>query len=85
MTLCEKMAEVQTLLEMITTVWKEGKISGVRLVDHRKDLCVPNESSFPIPVEHIDIVRQSKTNLDNVDTLEESSVDDLCKIDKHRK
>ena len=44
----------------------------------REQLCVPKESSFPTPSKYIDVVRHTKTNLDN---LEESSIDDLWNND----
>ena len=44
----------------------------------REHLYLPKESSFPILLKFIDVVRQTKTNLD---TLEESSIDDLWNVD----
>ena len=40
----------------------------------REQWYVPKESSFPMPSKYMDVVRQIKTNPDN---LEESSTDDL--------
>ena len=37
-------------------------------------LDVPKESAFPIPSKYVDVVEQTKTNLDN---LEESSIDNF--------
>ena len=47
----------------------------------REQLYVSTEPSFPIPLKYIDVVRQTKTTMDN---LEESNIDDLWNIDGHR-
>ena len=47
----------------------------------RQQLYVPTESSFPIPVKDTDVVRETKTKLDN---LEGSIGDDAWNIDATR-
>ena len=41
-------------------------------------VCVPKEPSVPIPLEYTNVVRQTSTDLDN---LQESSIDDFWNID----
>ena len=43
----------------------------------REYLCAPNVSSSPVPLTKIDVVRQTKTNWDN---LKECSIDVLWNI-----
>ena len=52
-----------------------------RHVALRGQLCVPQESSFPDPQEHIDVNRQTETKLDN---SEERSVGDCWNVDGNR-
>ena len=54
-TLCKKKAELQSVLKLIKTPWKQGKISAVSWefihrhhVTPREHLYVPKASSFPI-------------------------------------
>ena len=59
-----------------------GEIYGVHLVNlfiattfmPSEQWYVPTESSFPIPYQYIDVVRDTKTHLDN---LEGSTTDGL--------
>ena len=55
-TLCKNKAELQTLLQLIVTLWKLLKISAVCLVT----LFISKESSFPLPSKYIDVARQTK-------------------------
>ena len=50
-------------------------------VTPRERLCVPTESSFPMLFKNIDVVKETKTNLDNV---EGSIIYDLWNIDEHK-
>ena len=60
-------------------VWStSGEIIYHHHVMPREHLYVPKESSFPFPSEYIEVARETKTNLDNV---EESSIDDLWSTD----
>ena len=63
--LCKKQAELQTFMELIAKLWKQGKICGVCLwtfcrhhVAPREQVYAPKESSFPIPSKYIVVVRQ---------------------------
>ena len=47
----------------------------------REQIARTEESSFPIPSTQINVVRQTKTNLDK---LVESSIDDIWSIDGNR-
>ena len=50
-------------------------------VEPRVKLYSPREESFPIPLEHIDVSRITKTNLD---VMQESRIDDYWNIDGSR-
>ena len=71
-----KEEESKTCLMLIATLWKQGEISGICLGNPciatsmscpEKKLNVPAESSTPTPLDHIDIVRQTETSLDNLE------------------
>ena len=62
-------AELGHFLKLIETLWKQGKISGFIYRHHamsREQLCVPKETSFPLPSKYIDVVRKAKTDLDKI-------------------
>ena len=85
MTLCKTKAElfIYLLLNLMATLREQGKISGVSLVNlsvatmssPEKD-CMYRKTSFPISLLCIDVVGQTKNN------LEESIIDGLWNIDK---
>ena len=85
-TLCKKNVEWQTCLKLITTPWISGTYLENLFFATRSCpenlLYVPKDSSSPIPSTCIDVVRQTKTDLDN---SEESSIDDLWNSDEHKK
>ena len=87
-TLCKKQTELRTSeadLEAVEAREDCWSISGEFIYRHhvrpREHLYLPKESSFPILFEYTDVVRQTKTNLDN---LEESSIDGLWHIGGNR-
>ena len=52
-----------------------------RHVEHRVNLHMPREESFPIPLKHIDVTRTTHTSLD---VLSEKHVEDHWKVDEDR-
>ena len=54
-----------------------GEVTCPYHVMLREQVYVPKESSFPIPSKYVDVVRQTTTDLEN---LQESSIDDLWSI-----
>ena len=61
---------------------REQHISGAHVDGHRValrgQLYVPHESSFPIPLNYVDVCRQTRTNADN---LEERNIDDSWNVE----
>ena len=84
-TLRKKKAELQTVLKLIATLWKQGKISGVcrgnlfiAVMSCPENNCKYRKSHHSIFwLKFIDVVRQTKNKLDN---LEDSSMDFFFEI-----
>ena len=72
--LCKKKMELQTFL----AVWRHGKIFGVCGGFFSRHHVMPRENcvyrKIPIASQYIEVMRQTTTNLDNLD---ESSIDDF--------
>ena len=90
MTLGKRKAELQTLLMLISTLWKQGKMSGgclgnffVATRSCPEHTCMyRKKSSVPIPSTFIDVVRETKNQ--SGEFGRENSVDDFWNIDEDR-
>ena len=86
-TRCKKKAELQTLIEADRGAAEAREdfwsMSGEPIKSNYamsgEQVRVPKEPSFPIALKYIDVVRQTKTNVDN---LEKSNTDDWWNIDE---
>ena len=49
--------------------------------EHRVQLCVPKEETFPIALKYTDVTRATYSN---PDVLQEKRLDDYCNVDANR-